>query len=300
MLAEQCPCRWRDTVLCSKALAPLTEAGYVEIVFGGAEQGKFLTENSLVNKIHLTGSAATYDAIVWQGQPKVRPATRVKLCTCVHEYSSHTHQRKELQLRLLEPYCEMHHSNSDECSTIRPINHQMSWCEGASTAHSVALQAQKRKEQLQRLSMCKNTKVICSEARAWWSSASWCCLSAKSCCVALHPFWILAEICELQSGVPPLKKPITAELGCVTPCIVTPGKWSKSAIQYHAEECAASLTVNAGHNCCKLEVIITAKDWPQRQEFMQAVKWALACHLWTWMTFVTILASLQALSNFWA
>ena len=93
----------KKTVLCSKALAPLTEAGYVEIVFGGPEQGKFLTENSLVNKIHLTGSAATYDAIVWQGQPKVElpPEEIYRMCVCWH--CTCTQQFKDLQASLLEP-----------------------------------------------------------------------------------------------------------------------------------------------------------------------------------------------------
>ena len=168
-----------------------------------------------------------------------------------------------------------------------------------STAHSAALHAQKHKEHWQRLSMRKNTKSKLQSSKSlmnYWQP--FVLISNVLMCSVSLAFEFLIEICELQSGVPPLKKPITAELGCVTPCIVTPGKWSKSAIQYHAEECAASLTVNAGHNCCKLEVIITAKDWPQRQEFMQAVKWALTCHPWTLVYFCVdscLIASLEQL-----
>ena len=76
----------------------------------------------------------------------------------------------------------------------------------------------------------------------------------------------------IQVGIPPFKKPITAELGCVTPVIITPGHYSKEAINYHADECVAGLVTNAGHNCCKNEVLITARDWPQRKEFMEAVR----------------------------
>ena len=49
------------------------EQGYVSFVYGGAEQGKFVSNHRLVTKVHLTGSAATYDAIVWGGKAKARP-----------------------------------------------------------------------------------------------------------------------------------------------------------------------------------------------------------------------------------
>ena len=56
---------------CRKAFAPLVEAGFVAFAYGGAEQGRFLCHHKLVDRIHLTGSAKTYDAIVWGGKPKV-------------------------------------------------------------------------------------------------------------------------------------------------------------------------------------------------------------------------------------
>lgn len=55
---------------CRLAYAPLVQAGYVEIVYGGAKEGAFLTKHPIVKSIHLTGSAATYDAVVWGGQKK--------------------------------------------------------------------------------------------------------------------------------------------------------------------------------------------------------------------------------------
>ena len=51
-----------------KALGPLTEAGFVDFVYGSSNQGKYLVEHQLVKCIHLTGSASTFDAIVWGGQ----------------------------------------------------------------------------------------------------------------------------------------------------------------------------------------------------------------------------------------
>ena len=51
-------------------MQPLVEAGYVAFAYGGAEQGKFLSYHKLIEKVHLTGSASTYDAIVWGGKAK--------------------------------------------------------------------------------------------------------------------------------------------------------------------------------------------------------------------------------------
>jgi hypothetical protein len=48
-----------------KALAPLVEAGLFNVVYGGAEQGAHLTQHPLVDSIHITGSDATHDRIVW-------------------------------------------------------------------------------------------------------------------------------------------------------------------------------------------------------------------------------------------
>ena len=43
----------------------MVDAGFMEIVYGGVEQGGYLCRHPTVAAIHLTGSAATYDAIVW-------------------------------------------------------------------------------------------------------------------------------------------------------------------------------------------------------------------------------------------
>ncbi len=79
----------------------------------------------------------------------------------------------------------------------------------------------------------------------------------------------------MQNGVPALTKSVTAELGCVTPYIVTPGNWSRQSLEYYADECVAGLMNNAGHNCTKLELLVTAQDWPQRESFIEAVRSAM-------------------------
>ena len=43
----------------------------MEVVYGATKEGAFLSNHDLVRSIHLTGSTATYDAVVWGGQKKV-------------------------------------------------------------------------------------------------------------------------------------------------------------------------------------------------------------------------------------
>ncbi len=48
-----------------EAFAPLVEAGVLRIVHGDAEVGRYLTDHPAIDTIHVTGSAATHDAIVF-------------------------------------------------------------------------------------------------------------------------------------------------------------------------------------------------------------------------------------------
>ena len=48
-----------------KALAPMIEAGVVRIVNGDGAVGAYLTRHGGIDKVHITGSAVTHDAIVW-------------------------------------------------------------------------------------------------------------------------------------------------------------------------------------------------------------------------------------------
>jgi acyl-CoA reductase-like NAD-dependent aldehyde dehydrogenase len=48
-----------------KALAPLIEAGVVRVVNGDGAVGAYLTRHGGIDKVHITGSAVTHDAIVW-------------------------------------------------------------------------------------------------------------------------------------------------------------------------------------------------------------------------------------------
>ena len=49
----------------SRALKPLIDAGFLRIVQGGGEAGSYLVHHKNISHVHITGSAATHDVIVW-------------------------------------------------------------------------------------------------------------------------------------------------------------------------------------------------------------------------------------------
>jgi acyl-CoA reductase-like NAD-dependent aldehyde dehydrogenase len=133
-----------------RAFQPLVDNGFLEFIYGGEKEGSLLCNHPQVSAVHLTGSEATYNAIMWQGQ-------------------------------------------------------------------------------------------------------------------------------EPKKGVePPFTKPVDAELGCVTPYIIVPGKWSRSDMEYHAENVITGLTQNAGHNCLAAEILVTDAAWPQRELFLEILRGRLA------------------------
>lgn len=75
---------------------------------------------------------------------------------------------------------------------------------------------------------------------------------------------------------PVISKPVGSELGNVTPWIVIPGSYSRKALNFQAENIAASMTNNAAFNCIATRVIVTWKQWPERERFLQRIKRALA------------------------
>lgn len=51
--------------LLERAFKPLIDQGYLEVVYGGAEVGSYLTYHREVDDVHITGSDKTHDLIVW-------------------------------------------------------------------------------------------------------------------------------------------------------------------------------------------------------------------------------------------
>ncbi|MEQ1568718.1 MAG: aldehyde dehydrogenase family protein [Myxococcota bacterium] len=136
------------------ALRPLVEIGALEICYGGVEVGKHLTDHPLVTSIHITGSAAAHDAIVWG------------------------------------PGAE-------------------------------------------------------GEANK-------------------------------KAGTPRLTKPVSSELGCVSPVLVVPGAWTDAELAFQARQVASMLAYNCGFNCNGARLIVVARGWALRERFVAAVQERLA------------------------
>ena len=137
----------------AEAFAPLIREGFVRIVYGGAEQGKYLTDHDGIDEIHITGSDKTHDAIVYG------PGEEGK-------------ERKRNDDRRLD-------------------------------------------------------------------------------------------------------KPISSELGNVTPVIVVPGPWSDKDLEHQGENLASMLTHNAGFNCVASRMIVQHRKWKRRGDLLDAVRASL-------------------------
>jgi aldehyde dehydrogenase (NAD(P)+) len=135
------------------ALAPLIEAGLLEIVQGGGEVGSYLAHHDGISHVHITGSSATHDVVVWgPGQP-----------------------------------------------------------------------GRDRK----------------------------------------------------KANTPLLKKPITSELGGVSPIILVPGTWSKADLTFQAEHVATQRLHNGGYNCIAGQIVVLSSDWAQKDAFIAELRAAL-------------------------
>ncbi|RMG44714.1 MAG: aldehyde dehydrogenase family protein [Acidobacteria bacterium] len=140
--------------LLGQAFRSLVGEGFLAFVFGGAEAGAYLARHELVDAVHLTGSAATFEALVWGATPEQR---------------------------------------------------------------------RRRK----------------------------------------------------AAGRPLLDKPVTAELGCVTPVIVVPGRWTSEELRFQARRVAAMVAHNASFNCNAAKVLVLSRDWYLREAFVDALAEAL-------------------------
>ncbi len=134
-----------------EALAPLVDAGYLRIAYGGAEVGSYVVKHNGIGGVHLTGSIDTHDAIVWG-------------------------------------------ADADERERRRTANE------------------------------------------------------------------------------PALDKPVTSELGNVSPWIIVPGNYTDRQLRHQAENVAASITNNASFNCIATKVLVTWKQWPARAKFLALVE----------------------------
>ncbi|GAA1981164.1 aldehyde dehydrogenase family protein [Catenulispora subtropica] len=78
------------------------------------------------------------------------------------------------------------------------------------------------------------------------------------------------------AGTPLLTKPITSELGGVSPTIVVPGRWSDADLRFQAEHVATQKLHNGGYNCIASQIVVVGSDWPQKDAFLKYLRDALA------------------------
>jgi acyl-CoA reductase-like NAD-dependent aldehyde dehydrogenase len=98
---------------------------------------------------------------------------------------------------------------------------------------------------------------------------------------AVHDRIVWGDTAEEQArrragAAPRVRKPISSELGCVTPVIVVPGEWSPGEIAYQAENVASMVVTNASCNCNAAKAIVTWRGWAQRGEFLARVAQVLS------------------------
>ena len=67
-------------------------------------------------------------------------------------------------------------------------------------------------------------------------------------------------------------RPITAELGNITPVIVVPGPWTARELRYHAIQLGSQHGLNAAFNCLTPRLIVQSAQWPQRQAFLDELR----------------------------
>lgn len=141
--------------LLERAFEPLIAPGYLRIVYGGAQEGAHLAYHEHVDEVHLTGSAAVHDRIVWG-------------------------------------------ESSEEQALRRAAN------------------------------------------------------------------------------TPKLTRRITSELGCVTPTIVVPGRWTDGQIEHQAANIATMVAHNASCTCTSTRVLVTWRRWPQRLTLLDRIATVLS------------------------
>ncbi|HET6610396.1 MAG TPA: aldehyde dehydrogenase family protein [Kofleriaceae bacterium] len=81
---------------------------------------------------------------------------------------------------------------------------------------------------------------------------------------------------RLADNEPLLEKPITSELGNVSPVAIVPYTYGDDELAFQARNLATMVINNASFNCNAAKMIITARGWSQREQFLDLVAAQLA------------------------
>eukprot|EP01125_Pyxidicula_operculata_P001615 TRINITY_DN1145_c0_g3_i1.p1 TRINITY_DN1145_c0_g3~~TRINITY_DN1145_c0_g3_i1.p1 ORF type:complete len:550 (+),score=125.68 TRINITY_DN1145_c0_g3_i1:26-1675(+) len=77
---------------------------------------------------------------------------------------------------------------------------------------------------------------------------------------------------KTKDAEPKFKKEISSELGCVSPLIIVPGDYSKAELTSIANHIAGGVQNNCSFNCNAVKILVTYKQWKQRDTFLKLVE----------------------------
>jgi len=79
-----------------------------------------------------------------------------------------------------------------------------------------------------------------------------------------------------KQGVPLFAKPVTSELGNISPVLLVPGKYSDAELSAMARGIAGMVVQNASFNCAAAKMLITPRGFGQREALLSRLKAELA------------------------
>lgn len=79
-----------------------------------------------------------------------------------------------------------------------------------------------------------------------------------------------------SKAAPLLQKPISSELGGVSPVIIVPGPWSRADLKFQAAHVATQKLHNGGFNCVASQVMVVADGWEHTERFIGLVEEQIA------------------------
>jgi acyl-CoA reductase-like NAD-dependent aldehyde dehydrogenase len=75
-----------------------------------------------------------------------------------------------------------------------------------------------------------------------------------------------------KSATPLFRKPVTSELGNVSPVLVVPGKYSDAELDAMARGIAGMVVQNASFNCNAAKMLVTPRGFPQRSALLHRLR----------------------------
>jgi aldehyde dehydrogenase (NAD(P)+) len=93
--------------------------------------------------------------------------------------------------------------------------------------------------------------------------------------IKTHDAIVFGNSARSPGRVPVLTKPITSELGGVSPVIVVPGEWSARDLRFQAQHVATQRLHNGGYNCVASQMVVVSSDWPQKDQFLRELERAM-------------------------